>query len=390
MVREVWMVLCLAVVLVVAVQPGMAQWREREPMAELVLNGTFETDLSNWSTGGGGPAPTWDEYVYHDTPGSAEFYPNGPNPSNLSQDVATPTGVAQLWRFKFAMRRDPGSSVAVHPDFSVSLWDGVSHWLEESYARPEEFEDKFGTWMSYAYDIILPVDTVVTITFEFDGGDVDKVYLDDVSLENLGDLVNCAELTWELKKRRQDWGATKHHDTRYQELLNQAIREAPRSLWRRDVDTSLVTIEETRRYSLAALTEITEARQVRRVFVEASDEHEYEIDRWQVENDLGTLTLVLDEDPAAADRTIRLEYVRAHDTLDCTDLTDTTLVDREWLLARAMVLLLMEADPTLEDPRWLANQLQIWDATRQAREGQAALRPRPRKARSNPGARWRR
>jgi hypothetical protein len=108
-----------------------------------------------------------------------------------------------------------------------------------------------------------------------------------------------------------------------------------------------------------------------------------------VEDALGVLTLVLDEDPPEADRTILVKYILPHEALDCTDDEDETTLDREWLLARAMTLLLLEADPMLEDAGYIERELQRWDAVRQAREAEAGFwRPAARKARSYAGARW--
>jgi len=353
-------------------EPG-TEW-ESKPMANLVVNGTFDTDLSDWTTAGG-VHPTWSNVYGHLATGSAEFLPAGGTGSELTQLVDI--DVAGWYRLSFwlLMVKD----ITNPPFFTAGAWN----WQVIIDDPPTE-EDQ---WRNYEYEIYLPAMTDMDL--KFIGYTNYDYYLDEVVLEVVPSTPNtCQELCWELAKRRRDFGRLFHPEARYQEIVNQVIAEAPRSMWQRDVDTSLTTVLQQRRYSMAAITAITETRQVRRVFVEDPDGHDYEIGRWRVENDLGTLTLVLDEDPPAADRDLLIEYIAPHDTLDCTDDTDTTTLDREWLLARAMTALLLEADPQLEDPKLIAADLQRWDAIRQAREQEVGLRRRPRRARSFAGARW--
>lgn len=139
---------------------------------------------------------------------------------------------------------------------------------------------------------------------------------------------------------------------------------------------------------MAGIAAIVAPDQVWQVFIDdASDEaHELEIGRWFVEDDDGVLTLVLDNDPPDADRTITIYHIDPPSALDCEDEDETAEVDREWLLAKAMTILLTEADPTLESPEQIAQDLTIWDMRRQARERQEGRRWQPRKIRTQ---RWR-
>ena len=174
---------------------------------------------------------------------------------------------------------------------------------------------------------------------------------------------SCAYFVKELRSRTRDFHQLHWTETRYRGAVNQAIREAPRALWLVDIDTSITTVDDTRRYALAALTTITKPDQVQRISLEGSDDHYYPLGRWHVEDDAGTLTLVTHENPPDEDLTIRIEYVKPWTVLDCTG-TGTTALDPDWLIAKAMTVLLLESDPSLVDAAWLTFQLQVWDAQR--------------------------
>jgi hypothetical protein len=242
-------------------------------------------------------------------------------------------------------------------------------------------------WHRFSYDMVLPAALQYQVTF-YAALNARTFYLDEVSLASLpADSGSCSELALELAIRRSDIGMVKHAERRYQEAVAQAMREAPIFMWPTAIDTSLTTVDDQRRYSLAGITDLDERDQLRAVWVEDDDdEHYYQRGRWHVEDDEGTLTLVFQEDPDDADLTIKLEYYPTIAALDCTDQTDTTDLDRDWLIARAMTLLLLEADPQLEDPTWLAAMLNTWDLKRQSREAQ--LRPRNRSKRKTVTRRW--
>ena len=175
-----------------------------------------------------------------------------------------------------------------------------------------------------------------------------------------------AQLRAQIQRNRRDPAALLHSITDYDDAINEAIRQIPEPLWRLSVDSSLTTVAETRRYSLASLTDITQPWQVRRVWVEGDDGHYYQIGRWEIEDDLGTLYLVLDEDPPAADRTIKLEYYAAHAALS-SDATAHTF-DDDWLVYKATAIMLMEADRDAEDAKAVQADLALFDGMRAQRE----------------------
>lgn len=178
--------------------------------------------------------------------------------------------------------------------------------------------------------------------------------------------MNRAELRAGLQVRRRDPVFFLHTEGEYNRAINKALRDAPRALWRVEVDASLSTVAETRRYDLAALGGLETGDQVRALWVEDANGDYNQMGRWQVEDDDGTLTLVLDRDPWDADLGMQLEYLRPHAEL-ADDTTDATM-DADWLLARAMTLLLVEADREQEPVELIQRDLQLWDAIRQTRE----------------------
>jgi hypothetical protein len=140
------------------------------------------------------------------------------------------------------------------------------------------------------------------------------------------------------------------------------------------VEAGIVTVDETRRYALTALAAyLTDARQVTRVWIEDEDEDEkahFEIGRWWIEQSGSTFFLVLGEDPVDAGRTIRIEYMRRPTALLFGTEPTYTNLDPEWVTAKAMTLLLLEAEPERpgEDLNSLMQQIQMWDLKRMARE----------------------
>ncbi|NIP97508.1 MAG: hypothetical protein GWO24_30395 [Akkermansiaceae bacterium] len=256
------------------------------------------------------------------------------------------------------------------------------------------------TWCSLVADFTVTGGELVDVTIhlEFDNYQ-EQVYVDDVQLFMVDPQEASAEgLALELMRRRGDPGNFKHSRERYYQAVNDAIAGAPRRMWKLAVDafgSSTVTADgdPVRRYSLAGVTGLDEGSQVRRVWMEGSDDQGYQIGRWEVEDDEGTLTLVLDDDPAEAGRDLTVEFLLAHDVLDTLDFDDTTELDREWVLRQAMVGLLMEAvaaGADLADPGGSAaveRELQRWDQLRQAREVEVLGRKR-RKAGKVRSLRW--
>jgi hypothetical protein len=174
-----------------------------------------------------------------------------------------------------------------------------------------------------------------------------------------------AQLRAQIQRNRRDPAALLHSITDYDDAINEAIRQYPEPLLCRQTDTTLVTVADTRRYSLAAIAAIDEPWQVTRVWVEGSDGHFYEIGRWQIELGL-TLLLVLDEDPAAAGRDIMVEYLVPFAEL--TGDSETTHADDDWIIYKATVLLLMESDGASEDPNRAQQDINYFDGARTQRE----------------------
>lgn len=174
-----------------------------------------------------------------------------------------------------------------------------------------------------------------------------------------------AQLRAQIQRNRRDPAALLHSITDYDDAINEAIRQIPEPLWRLSVNSTLTTVAETRRYSLATITAIDEPWQVHRVWMEGDDDHYYQIGRWEVHEDV-TLLLVLDEDPPAADRTIKLEYYAAHAAL-AADVTTHTF-DDDWIIYKATALMLMEADRDAEDAKVVQADLALFDGMRAQRE----------------------
>jgi hypothetical protein len=188
---------------------------------------------------------------------------------------------------------------------------------------------------------------------------------------------SCEDLTLELRKLRGDLAAVKHPLPRYKEAVNQAIREAPPSMWQEVNSNTLIhTVEDQYEYDLSGVDYLTRPFQVRNVYIEDDDGEPSEIGRWRIDSAGSALTLVLDSEPVEL-RHVRIKYLSPWPALDCTDRDDTTALDREWIVFKAMTILLMEADPQREDPNWLAQQLTFRDAQRQAREGLVRKRSEP-------------
>lgn len=185
--------------------------------------------------------------------------------------------------------------------------------------------------------------------------------------------VTRAVLRAALQARLGDVTTLSFPKERYDDAINQAIREVPQRFWQRNVDTSLTTVDEQRRYSLAALS-LAMRSQLKRAWMEDEDGHDLPIGRWEVEDDGGSFTLVLDEDPPEAGRTIAVEYLAPHAEL-ASDVSTTSL-DQDWLTNKAATILLLEADPRLDDPRLTEGSLQRFDAMRQAREAELMRRER--------------
>jgi hypothetical protein len=180
--------------------------------------------------------------------------------------------------------------------------------------------------------------------------------------------MNFLTLTLELQKRCLDLGQSKRPQERYQEALNYSLPQYPRELWDQAIDgTTLDTIADTREYNLSGISSLVYPNQVRRIWIDDSSGIKRETGRYEVQGASSTLALVLDYTPTAS-RDITIEYWTppASMVLDA----DTNPVDDEWLLAKAMVALLGEADWQIEEPEQAVAQVEYWNARAVNREAQ--------------------
>ena len=186
--------------------------------------------------------------------------------------------------------------------------------------------------------------------------------------------MNFAALKLELQKRCLDLGQTKRPDARYGEALNTALAQYPFLLWSKTIDgTTLDTATDTRDYDLSGISYLTHASQVRRVWIDDSDGVRREIGRYEVQGEDTTLTLVLDSAPTA-DRDITIEFWTPPISMALA--ADENPTDDEWLLARAMLALMGEADWETEDPQLVISQVEYWNAVASNREAQLLARRR--------------
>lgn len=180
--------------------------------------------------------------------------------------------------------------------------------------------------------------------------------------------MNFDALILELQKRCVDLGQIKRPEDRYGEALNNSLSQYPRSLWCQTIDgTTLDTIADTREYNLAGVLLLDYPNQLRRVWIDDSDGIRRETGRYEVQGSGATLTLVLDFAPTAG-RDIGVEYwvIPAVMVLDA----DPNPTDDDWLLAKAMVALMGEADWEIDDPQFAMTQVEYWNARATNREAQ--------------------
>lgn len=316
-------------------------------VSNLLVNGTFDTALTPWGTLG---SVIW--YNGAGDPGAGCASLNG-NTAQIFQNPVAGTTAGWYW-FVYRLRN---STVVSTPIGRCEIASGPTVPLQYYWyvSSQQDWFTRFrhkvymptGTWFYNLYcqqSGVMMLDTIGM--FAATGQDMES-------------------LKEELRKRRRDVAEMIHNENRYEAALNTAIQDYPMKLWARKIDTSLATIADTTRYSLAGLTDLTGAGQVRRIWMEDRDGHDRRIGNWGIEDDEGALTLVLHKEPASASRTLTLEY-----RIPPTGLVhpwDETELDRQWILARATTNLLLEADST-EDPRGIDADLQRWDAVRQARE----------------------
>ena len=198
--------------------------------------------------------------------------------------------------------------------------------------------------------------------------------------------MNFGELKLELQKQSLDLGQAKRPEARYGEALNRALSFYPRILWALVVDgTTVDTTADTREIALSGISDISKADQVRRVWIDDSDGEKRLVARLEVQDNDGAITIVLDTAPDDA-YDVTVEYQKPPTAMSGDSDNNTT--DDEWLIAKAMSLLLVEADWTIEEAEKVLTQLAEQRQAAQDRERylRRQLRGTARRMRST---RWR-
>lgn len=326
-------------------------------MGNLLTNGLFDSSMTGWTTGSGDAA--WTGAMGKPHPGCVLL--GSTDESNIYQEVAVTSGhyLLTYWLRTLSIPDNEQQSAEVKVEAGTAQ-------LHTQYIYTAN-----NVWYLFAHNIPAPTGTLkITLKVKQTG----FAYFDTVGLT----LVTGGEfypLLQRLRNLRRDPVAIKHSDYAYESAINRAIQDAPMSFWQPQVDVSVSTVADQRRYALS-LTGLTQPNQVRRVWMDDVSDYDLPLGRWQVEDDGGVLTLVLDSDPPEAGRVLSIEYLAPGSLLVYP--WDSTTLDVEWLLARAMTLLLLDADPQIEDPNLLGQQLTYWDALRQNRERELVNQtPRP-------------
>jgi hypothetical protein len=275
-------------------------------------------------------------------------------------------------------------TVRIYNEFSANAGGDHGDLYSVSHAHADVTVD---TWTKFSARVSIPAWESLWIGFKVREPSVGGYWrLDDVWFDLDEPLVNsCEELEYELRKRRRDVAALKHPPERYREVVLQALADAPPTLWVPSMDTLIATVDDERAYSLANVDSLKEPNQLLRVWLASDDGDQIEIGGWDTRDHGDFLYLYLDRQPPNPDWRLKIEYIRPHDAIDPNDREDVTTLDREWLLSRAMTLLLLEADPTYESAQMIQSDLASWDARRKTREAQIARRHPTAKYRCNVG-----
>lgn len=355
-------------------------------MTELISNGGFRTALTDWVVSN----VDHQEEDGHETIGCAEL-DSVTGAASLYQDItsSTITGATEyLVAFLFSFKKTGG---APGIDLVATLGTQAGEIYATITIEHELIPYVEDEWHRYAAYVLVPITETMRVTFTAaNDADVNLWRISDVSVDQAHptyDFTTRRDIAKRLMTLRHDTSCVKHYRNRYTEVVSQAQREVPKSMFFLDIDTSISTVADRKRYSMAGITAILEAYQVRRVWLEDSENDElyHEVGLWYIESDYGPdvaewqLTLVLERDPVEAGLTIRLEYLRIPEE---TSGTANICLDQDWMVAKCMTQLLLEADSVREDPNWLATQLQLWDAKRQALELKYRQRRRPEMMRS--------
>jgi hypothetical protein len=344
-------------------------------MTNIVSNPGFETNTAGWTLTKASRLPNDGK----NTVGCVTMTPDAGGAAVLSQALTTPgiTGVnAYDAKVSFAFKPTPGQPIKA---LAVTITDGSGYvW----YTYTTGATQGGYVWHEVVGETILPVSTALTITFTVAlGVDTSWWRIDDVCVDiQAPGWAARPELIEELRRLRHDAVMVKHTLQRYQSALNEALRTAPRKLWLTMIDDSLVTVADQVEYDLTTVSELLQRDWLTRVDIEDSDGNAQPTARYEVLDSEGDLTLVLDTAPTEDDLTIWLHFSLPHDPL--SDDVTMTSCNRDWLIAKAMTILLLEADPQDEGEQWLATQLNMWDAKRKSHEARLGKRRPAGKART--------
>lgn len=191
----------------------------------------------------------------------------------------------------------------------------------------------------------------------------------------------------ELRKRCLDLGMIQRPEVRYGEILNHCIKQYPLALWPLDDNSgSLATVAGQREYDLSVdPLVLDEAKQVRRVWIDDGDGVAHRTGRYEAKDMGGKPYLVLDVAPTTSGYAITVEHRDAPGALSSP--TSMTKVDDMWLLARAMLTCLAEADPAVIPRQEAYGQIELYSNLLGNRERQ--LLSQGRRARKTRTIAWR-
>jgi hypothetical protein len=347
-------------------------------VASVVSNGQFSLDLTSWT-------PTLAAWVWdgHTSLGCCEMQPTAIAAANVFQYCTMPGTVVTAGiqvRLRFSIKAQTGAvPVALALEVSDS---GGNVYFANSYSGAQ-FTN---TWLDVSERFAVKQGASLKILFSVVAdASVNRWRIDDVGLDVADPSVNsCDELAQEMRRLRHDMMSRKHAPRRYKEIVNQALADAPMTVWQLVKDESVTLYEGELEYDLGGLASLTNHAQVLRLWQEDADTDFHQIGHWEILDVEGYCVLMLDTDPIYDGGTLRLEYLKPWDQLDTTDPTDTTACDREWLLAKAMTLLYMEANIKEESEKWIMGQVQAWDDARKKREAKIGHRRPVGKVRSRP------
>lgn len=326
----------------------------RDGMTNLIKNGGFDADLSDWTVVGGGAPVTWYQGEGYSVPGVAKFAAAGGDPSGLRQSVTI--AVTGRYRLRFAIRYEKaGGPLLFNVKFGL-LDEWVVGYSPDWYVLEYEVAIAQGTEN-------LTFESYAGHTFYLDDVEVEAVYLDPGYLEYF---------VHRLMSERDDVARVYHTRATYVRAVEEAVAAAPREVWpvQSYATTSLATVAGQVDYSLAAISTLTKGRdvlnvQLRPAVAGATAYQDWEAVGFQV-YDEDAVTLRFDR-PWASGYEIRVLYRKAPTAPELDSQTD---LDYEYLIADAMVRLLRRRPEDLSREEGVV-QMQFWMQAREVRRQEA-------------------